>query len=186
MNKDLKNKLMIAVGIVGIAVLLVFFKGRQIRLSRALTPSKVGDIKIETEVVESGMQKAKIYFRTGTNIENAEVISTIILKIVATGSDDLILVDEEEHEIANIEPSESLHGSGEWIFPVNQISYSDEGVVIEFAAVNITPQGYKAGGYSELGSFLFSGSGESPVSFNFDRESSHIYSKGRPVTDIWR
>lgn len=185
--KIISNKLLITILLLGMIAGFVLIKRNLYFASLALTPSSVGDVKV---VVEEGsraeVSKVKIRFRTGINPENLEPISIVAFRLsTPLANVSTQIIDEEGKELLQITPEKGIDDFESWEFPVNKVETKDGRLIIDFAAVNKTTQGYSTSTYETLATFNLAGVEKEALVFEFDEELSTMYSKRRPVTNIW-
>lgn len=173
-----------------LAMLSGFFliRRNQYIASLALTPSSVGDVKV---VVEEGSRpdtsKVKITFRTGISPEISEPISIVAFRLsTPLANAGTQIVDEEGRQLSQITPDAQLLDSENWEFPVNNFEIKDGKLIVDFSAVNKTSVGYSSSSYQPLATFNLAGVERDALDFEFDKELSVMYSKQRPVTNIWQ
>ena len=178
--------LMIAVLVLSFGFYLV--RNRIYLASLSLTPASVGDVIVVTEPVENDLTKVDIRFRTGSNSVNKELISTISFRLKVTTYDigSIDFVDKDSASSDELVPNQELMESDLWQFPVNNVEKSDGEIIIDFAGVNKTIEGYSSDTYENLASFYLTGvKSKDNLQFKFDENLSQMFSKRRPVTDIW-
>ena len=185
--KIVSNKLVIIVLLLAMMAGFVLIKRSLYFDSLALTPSSVGDVKV---VVEEGsradVSKVKIRFRTGINQQNLEPISIVAFRLsTPLANAGTQIIDEEGKELLQIIPEKGIVDFESWEFPVNKVETKDGRLIIDFAAVNKTTEGYSTSTYETLATFNLAGVERDTLVFEFDKELSTMYSKRRPVTNIW-
>ncbi|OGM20793.1 hypothetical protein A2863_02705 [Candidatus Woesebacteria bacterium RIFCSPHIGHO2_01_FULL_38_9b] len=173
----------------GVLVGLTLVRRDQYMRSLAQTPADVGTVKVLTEKLEGkeNVSRINVMFRTGTAQDEVEAISSLAMRIYVKGQDsaNLQIVDKNANESDKIEISSELP-VGEWRFPVNFVTKNEDGIVIDFAAINITKDGYLSSEYRKLATFYIKNDKEeSDFDLTFDNELSFMYSKRRPTTNIW-
>src|SRR3989344_7083115 len=173
----------------GVLVGLTLVRRDQYMRSLAQTPADVGTVKVLTEKLEGkeNVSRINVMFRTGTAQHEVEAISSLAMRIYVKGQDsaNLQIVDKGANESDKIEISSELP-VGEWRFPVNFVTKNEDGIVIDFAAINITKDGYLSSEYKKLATFYIKNDKEeSDFELTFDNELSFMYSKRRPTTNIW-
>lgn len=173
----------------GVLVGLTLVRRDQYMRSLAQTPADVGTVKVLTEKLEGkeNVSRINVMFRTGTAQDEVEAISSLAMRIYVKGQDsaNLQIVDKGANESDKIEISSELP-VGEWRFPVNFVTKNEDGIVIDFAAINITKDGYLSSEYKKLATFYIKNDKEeSDFELTFDNELSFMYSKRRPTTNIW-
>lgn len=173
----------------GVLVGLTLVRRDQYMRSLAQTPADVGTVKVLTEKLEGkeNVSRINVMFRTGTAQDEVEAISSLAMRIYVKGQDsaNLQIVDKNANESDKIEISSELP-VGEWRFPVNFVTKNEDGIVIDFAAINITKDGYLSSEYKKLATFYIKNDKEeSDFELTFDNELSFMYSKRRPTTNIW-
>ncbi|KKQ85329.1 MAG: hypothetical protein UT08_C0007G0002 [Candidatus Woesebacteria bacterium GW2011_GWB1_38_8] len=173
----------------GVLVGLTLVRRDQYMRSLAQTPADVGTVKVLTEKLEGkeNVSRINVMFRTGTAQDKVEAISSLAMRIYIKGQDSasLQIVDKGANESDKIEISSELP-VGEWRFPVNFVTKNEDGIVIDFAAINITKDGYLSSEYRKLATFYIKNDKEeSDFDLTFDNELSFMYSKRRPTTNIW-
>lgn len=156
--------------------------------SLALTPSSVGDVRLE--VVEGSrpdIARVKIIFRTGIDQQNLEPISIVTFRLsTPLSSVSAQIIDDAGRQLSQITPDAQLLDSENWEFPVNNFEIKDGKLIVDFSAVNKTTEGYSSFSYETLATFSLVGVERETLDFEFDRELSTMYSKRRPVTNIWQ
>jgi hypothetical protein len=180
--------LFLAIVLLGIITGFFLARKSQYFASLALTPPSIGEVKMISEEDLGGITKVNLVFRTGVNQNEVEPISVISLRFRAPllNARGIQVVDEDGEETLFINPNQELIDSGEWEFPVNKIEIGEDELIIDFAAVYTEKDGYASYDYKSLATFDLKGVGSTDVfSFEFDRQLSAIYSKRRPVTNIW-
>lgn len=180
-----KYKLIILffIGVLG----LVFLGRRNYFASLALTPASTGDVRVFAENSTGNLTKVELRFKTGPE-NSTETISTIAfrLKISSDNLPDLKVTDDKGNEVFGISPSQELVDTGNWEFPVNRFEEKDGNLFVELAAVYKDKNGYKTSDYKTLATFYLSGvDDKNLLDFEFDKEMTEMFSKRRPVTDIW-
>lgn len=185
MKNKLKNRSFVIVAIIVLVTGIILVQKRQYIISRALTPSSTGEVTVETTTTDAGYEKIRLLFRTGSDLNNIEAISTVSLKMSLPNVKNVLVTNEFGDEIYSIQVNEQLVNGGEWVFPVNHVFYEEGEMVVEFSAVNTSVSGYSSIEHEELATFYLKGVANRAVKFAFDEEMSNLYSKRRPVTDIW-
>lgn len=185
-----RNKSFILLFILLVILLLGYtlVKARVFLASLALTPDMVGDVIVISEPLDGGLTKVELRFRTGTNKENVEPISTLSMKLSVSSADlgDIKLVTYEGNEVNEITPNEELVNLSEWKFSVNTVERKEKEIVINFAGTDVTKDGFASDTYKTVASFYLSGvKAKENLQFTFDEPFSQMFSKRRPVTDIW-
>lgn len=156
--------------------------------SLSLIPQPLGDVILISEAQENGLIKVGLRFRTGTDETDVEAVSTLATRLILSSSDqaNIELVDKDGKEIDNIVPNEEFATLQEWKFPVNRFEKREKELVVDFAAVDMSQGGYSTHTYKSLASFYLSGlKNKEKLQFRFDSDLSQMFSKRRPVTDIW-
>ena len=155
--------------------------------SLSLTPASTGDVKVVTESTGNNLTKVDLSFKTGP-ADSMESISTIAfrLKISAENQSKLKITDNNGTEVTSISSNQELIDTGNWAFPVNKFEDKDGNLLVDFVGVCEDKLGYKTSDDKLLATFYIAGvENKNNLLFVFDRKASEMFSKRRPVTDIW-
>jgi len=177
-----RNFIFLFVALVIFFLGFTFAKTRVYLASLALTPSSAGDVIVVSEVQDNGLTKVELRIRTGTNKKDVAVR----LSVSSADSSNIKLVNKDGGATSNITPNEELVSTGYWQFPTNRTETKEGEIVVDFAAVNVTKDGYSSKTYENIASFYLTGvKSKDNLQFKFDENLSQMFSKRRPVTDIW-
>ncbi len=166
-------------------------KPQEIRKKAAVTEG-VGEIVLEpltTTKYPGQIFTTTVKFRTGTTTSNALTVSSIAFKITypySGTSPELEIVDENGNPTNQIYPDSALTSSGEWAFPLKQVSRESGQVKIEFAAINTTISGFKTSNLTPLAKIYFkvNRATTNPVVLSFDLSQSKMLTKAESPQDI--
>lgn len=186
-QSSLRRTFFVAIILLGLVAGSMLIKRTYYLASLALTPSSVGDVDVRLDDASGGLTKVTIYFRTGTNDENTEAISTTSFRLNVSSDNmrELSVVDQDGNDASTLVSEKELESTGQWKFPVNSVKKEDK-IIADFAAVDESLEGYSSSEYKPLASFYLKGVGfRDSLQIQFDKDTSVMYSKRRPVTDIW-
>jgi hypothetical protein len=139
-----KKKLLI---IIGLLVLILGFVWLFWFFGRTQEVKKVGGLDITPSVpsaVTGDVFRIDVNFRTGTDGE-ARAISALSFRLTYDYpgvNPDIQVVDKDGVPSNTVYPSEEFLLSGEWTFPVRSVTQNNGSVVIDFAAANLSTEGY--------------------------------------------
>ena len=180
--------LVIAVMVAGVFAGYLLLRNRTYVLSSALTPKSVGSVDVSKSEVTNGLVPVDLLFRTGSGDTNVEAVSTITLRLKVTSKSKAVLAitDQDGNLVTALTPSANLSESNDWKFPVNTITSESQEQITEFAAVNTSLLGYSSFNSERLATFYVRGADSTDdLNLEFDNNSSFMFSKRRPVTNIW-
>lgn len=169
-----------------ILVVLIFLKSQEDKAD------KVGDYNLTTDsfvVGEGQVFSVDVGFRTGVNGE-ARAISAMSFRLTyPTGGDapQIVVVDKDGDESNVVYPSDAILGTADWSFPVRSVRAEGDFIVIDFAAVNTSLDGYVQDGFFPLAKIYFKADEvPSPLNFklSFDEEESKMMTKEDPPVNI--
>jgi hypothetical protein len=127
-----------------------------------------------------------LIFATGDlNSGDKVKISSISVKAdIGSVNQNLEFVDGLQKTTSKMVVSENLLKSGEWSFPVNT-AYEENGrYYLEFAAVNITPEGFSTIIPVKLGTLFIKTSAVEAPEISLVSGYTKMMSKNKPVIDI--
>lgn len=165
---------------------LVLMGGRNYLASLSLTPATSGDMRIVKESVGKNIIRYKVEFKTGSD-DPTEGVSTISfrLKIIDKDLNEINITDEKGAVVDKISPNLELESTDNWQFPVNRVEREDGNLFIDLAAVYKDKTGFVSSDYVSIAEFYLTGSELKDPRLEFDEAYSEMYSKRRPVTDVW-
>jgi hypothetical protein len=179
--------LIFILAVIGILVLSSLAKRVQVLRSEASIPGNIGEVKASVQQAEGDLQKVSLSFHTGKNEENSEVVSYLSIRIeIPLEGGSVMLTDANGVELQEIMVVEEFGDSEGWDVPVNKIVTGDEMVVVDFALVNLTKDGFKSHELKHFADFYIK-KGVVPVevALNINKDYSFMYTKDRPVVNIW-
>jgi hypothetical protein len=117
----------------------------------------------------------------------SETVAASVISIRAEIPQGFEVVDDEGEPAETVMIEEALANSDDWEFPVKLIMKGDDGSILEIVAVNVTKEGFSSSQYIKLASVYMKNTGISDTfNFRLDKDYSAIFSKKRPVTNIWK
>lgn len=176
--------ILIVLILIGLMSGFVLAKFNQDIRNEAKTPDTIGQVEVSVKKSPSDALRNNVVisFNTGKNASNTEAISVIGFRIKLPKT--YKVVNEKGEEVKEIIPNMSLDSS--WEFPINSITANDKEKIIDFSAVNTTKQGYASLETTKIAEFTVeTESPEKELSLIFVPDYALMYSKDRPVTDIW-
>lgn len=177
--RKFKNLIFIAVILVGVVTGLALARKSYFLSTLALTPSSLADVRYQMDDADGGLKKVTLSFKTG-NEDKSEAMSTIAVRLMAKSQ----ILNSSGKNVTEIVADEIINSSENWKTVVNQVYEEGEAEVVEFLIVNTDKEGFSTADYVDFASFYVDD--KTGVSFSFDGDYSQIYSKRRPVTDIWQ
>jgi hypothetical protein len=180
--------LVLLVIIAGVFSGFLLVKNTQLLSSSALTPSSVGNVDVIVGEPKDGISRVDLKFKTGLEDGQSEAISTLAftLNVKSKSGSTIGMVDQEGLSVEKMVPGGNISSENHWEIPVNEIVNVENGFAVDFMAVNTDKDGYNSTMPEVLVSFYVKGIGErNDLSLDFDKGISVMYSKRRPVTDIW-
>jgi len=154
--------LIFILAVIGILVLSSLAKRVQVLRSEASIPGNIGEVKASVEQVDTDLRKVSLSLHTGTDEENSEVVSYLSIRIeISLEGGSVMLTDANGVELQKIMVVEEFGDSEDWDIPVNKIVIDNEMLYVDFALVNLE------------------------VVLNINKDYSFMYTKDRPVVNIW-
>jgi len=181
---------LMAIFVIAVAAISGFYLvGRSQFLStKALTPASLGSVTTQVFDPQNGITKVDVTFKTGINSDETETVSTIAFRLSASSKSGqkLQLVDKDGNNTQNISIGENSLEKNDWLYPVDRLEEKDNGLLIDFSAVNKSKSGYSNSVPENLATFYLKGvDNKNNLNLSFDKDLSAMYSKRRPVTNIW-
>jgi hypothetical protein len=181
-NKWLKIALVVFVIYVLFTALGVIGKVKEY-VSEASVSNNMAEVVL-SRTLQNNLMKNEIFLRTGNGGESAAV-SYIGFRLSLP--DGVTLTDKDGKTTDSpIIVTDEYKNSEFWQFPVNKINSIEDKVFVDFAAVNLSKEGFSAGDFVKIAEFYSRENDNQNVKFFLDSEYSFIYTKKRPVTNIWQ
>ena len=146
--------------VIALLVLLLLFVLGYWFFGRTREVKKVGGLDITPSVpsaVKGDVFRVDVNFRTGTNGE-AKPVSAMSFRLTydySGDNPDVQAVDENGVISDTLYPATEFLQSGEWTFPVRSVQEGAGSVVIDFAAVNTSLDGYMEDASKTIASIYF-------------------------------
>jgi len=179
--------LIFILAVIGILVLSSLAKRVQVLRSEASIPGNIGEVKASVEQVDTDLRKVSLSLHTGTDEENSEVVSYLSIRIeISLEGGSVMLTDANGVELQKIMVVEEFGDSEDWDIPVNKIVIDNEMLYVDFALVNLTKDGFQSNELKDFADFYIK-KGVVPVEvvLNINKDYSFMYTKDRPVVNIW-
>ncbi len=160
----------------------------QFLASKAINPLTTGDVNLNINDLDNGITKVEVLFKTGKSETETELISSIAfrLNLSSKSNSKLTLVDKDGNNTDKLSTENSLDGN-DWIYPVNKSQEIDSGLIVDFSVLNKSKSGYSNFVAENLATFYVKGvTGGSDLNYTFDKDLSVMFSKRRPVSNIWQ
>lgn len=169
-----------------ILVLSNLVKRVRVLRSEASIPGNIG--MVTADVSEEGdLKKVSLSFHTGQDENASEVISYLgfRLEILSESISGFELVDAEGAELEGVMVTNEFTDADIWNTPVNKIVFGNDKVIIDFAMVNLTKDGFKSNELKHFADFYLKKGISLEVAVNVNGDYSYMYTKDRPVVNIW-
>lgn len=179
--------LVFLVALVGIFILWTLVKRVQVLRSDASIPGNIGEVKASAEQYEGDLQKVSLSFHTGVDEGNSEIVSYLGFRLEVPLEGGLVLLTNESGAQADeINVTEEFSDEDTWAVPVNKIYADENNLYVDFALVNLTKEGFKSHELVKFADFYVQ-KGVVPVEIelNVNKDFSFMYTKDRPVVNIW-
>jgi hypothetical protein len=185
-SKNLRA-LIFVFALIGIFVLWNLVKRVQVLRSEASIPGNIGEVKATVGQMGGDLQRVDLSFHTGSDEESSKLISYLSIRLeIPTLEGSVMLTDETGVEINELMVVEEFSDEESWGVPVNKIVMEDEMVIVDFALVNLTKDGYKTHELKDFAYFYVKkGLIPAEVALNVNSDYSLMYTKNRPVVSIW-
>lgn len=173
--------------VIGILVLSSLAKRVQVLRSEASIPGNIGEVKASVQQAEGDLQKVSLSFHTGQDEVSSEIISYLSIRMeIPTQGGSVMLTDADGVELQEIMVVEEFSDSQVWDVPVNKIVTDNEMLYVDFALVNLTKDGFKSNELKHFADFYIK-KGVAPVEvvLSINKDYSFMYTKDRPVVNIW-
>ncbi len=178
---------LVVIALVVIIVLWGLIKRVQVLRSEASIPGNIGEVKASVERVDTDLQRVSFSFHTGVDEEDSEIVSYLSIRIEIPLAGGLVLLTDETglqtHEVI---VAEEFINEDNWNVLVNKIHADGEMLYVDFALVNLTKDGFKSNELKHFADFYIK-KGVVPVeiTLNVNKDYSFMYTKDRPVVNIW-
>jgi len=184
-----KRFLYITIILAGVIAGIFLIKKNQELRRRAAGGEPVAQIMLSTSKLDERLARVDVMFKTGSEGGNLEKISSLSLRLKypQDGDKELLLTDKNGIKTDKIYPNENFVNSDSWKFPVNKIYTEDNALNIDFAAVNLTTEGYSAKDFEKIASFYLKlGENKEALEYRLTvaKDESAIMTKTKPVTNI--
>lgn len=153
-------------------------------------PEKTGELSVSPALVNDteNIYKVDIKFKSGNDIDIAKPVGAVSFSL-SYPKDNNVPVDivDENGVLTESVQIGPVISSDQWEVPINRIVNSDEGIEIQFVAINNTPTGFTTSNFVTLGSIYFKS--DKPINedifvLTFNTDKSAIVSKLKPADNI--
>jgi hypothetical protein len=177
----------VVVALVAVFVLWNLAKRVQVLRSEASIPGNIGEVKAVVAQEEGDLQKVSLFFHTGVEEENSETISYLSFRLELPARGGLvILTDENGLQVSELMIAEEFTDEEHWSVPVNKVYTEEDTLYIDFALVNLTKDGYRSHEQNRFAEFyLKKDLVPAEISLGINKDFSFMYTKDRPVANIW-